>query len=234
MNKKDVLCIIEAIASDAFFKDFIIRKSDNSIICKTDYGYKRVFFWYHNGYDLQRDDLALEIRPSYDIRFNILHKWFEKYSKRTIKDQRDTNSIGFTGNMINSTDEICFLESRKDYNKDLHVLYHEVVKNADYVFSKYGTLKGYYEYRIEDVLKGKREFPDTGFEWAIRFLIATKIVAPSDYDKVKELILQRVEFMMGRDEPNTKMYYNELPIILEDLERTDFRSGKWGSLEGIV
>ena len=136
--------------------------------------------------------------------------------------------------IINATDEICFLENRKDYNKDLQALHHVVIENANLVFPKYGTLKAYYEYRIEDVLKGKQEFPDTGFEWVIRYLIATKIVAPSDYDKVKELILLRIDFMMGRGEPNTKMYYDDLPKILEDLENTDFKSGKWGKLTGII
>ena len=31
MNKKDLLCIIEEIAQDAYFRDFSIKKSDNSI-----------------------------------------------------------------------------------------------------------------------------------------------------------------------------------------------------------
>lgn len=234
MNKKDVLCIIETIASDSFFNEFVIRKSDNSIICKTDYGYKRVFFEYYNGYDLQRDDLALEIRPHYNIRFNILHKWLEKYSKRTLKDQREGYSIGFCGDMLNFKGEFFFLENRKSYDKDLKMLHHEVVKNANIVFSQYGTLKGYYQHYIGDVLKGIRDLPDGGFEWTINYLIATKIVAPSDYDTVKELILQRIEFMMQNNEPNTRMYYDDLSVILKDLDSTDFKSERWGSLSGII
>jgi hypothetical protein len=78
MNKKDVLGIIEDVASDTYFNGFKIRKSDNSLIFKTDVGYKRITFNYYNSYDLDRGDLALEIRPIYGVRFNILHKWFEK------------------------------------------------------------------------------------------------------------------------------------------------------------
>lgn len=107
MNKKDVLGIIEDVASDTFFNGFKIRKSDNSLIFKTDVGYKRITFNYYNSYDLDRGDLALEIRPIYGVRFNILHKWFEKYSKKSIRDQRDSYSIGFVGSMIDRHSELC-------------------------------------------------------------------------------------------------------------------------------
>ncbi len=230
MNKKDVLSILESIISDSFFKDYVIRKSDNSIICKTEYGYKKVWFWYYNSYDLKRDSLALEIRPNYEIRFNVLHKWFEKYSKRTLKDQREDSSIGLVGSMIGKTDDFYFLENRKDFHKDLRTLHDEVVENARYIFSKFATIEGYYDYCINDAICGKRELPNGGFEWVPEYLIATKIVAPSNYEKVKKLILNRVEWMMGRQNPNIELYYNDLPTILEDLENTDFTSGKWGIL----
>lgn len=84
--KKDVLNIVEYIATDSFFKDFVVRKRDNSIILKTDYGYKQVQLVHYNSYDLSRNALALEITPGYAVRFNVLHKWFEKYSLK-----RDTN-----------------------------------------------------------------------------------------------------------------------------------------------
>lgn len=230
MNKNDVLNIMEVIASDVFFKDYKIRKSDCSIICKTDYGYKRIAFIFYNSYDLSREDLALEITPAYDIRFNILHKWFEKYSKRCLTDQKDSYTVGFTGNMIGGTNEFYFLENKKDYSKDFHILYNEVIRNARKVFTRFSTLNEVYKYCINDVINGIREFPDSSFEWTIRYLIVTQLVSPSNYERVKELILQRIEYMMSRNEPNTLMYYNDLPTILKDLESTDFTSGKWGKL----
>ncbi len=230
MNKNDVLKIIEAIASDPFFKEYVIKKKDASIILKSDIGYKRVVFQYYNTYDLKRDNLAIEIKPNYDIRFNILHKWFEKYSKRTLADQRDDYSVGFIGDMIGATNEFFFLESRQDYYTDLQALYDEVVKNAKNVFSKFTTLENYYDYCVNDVLTEKWELIHVGFEWVTEYLIATKLVAPSNYETVKNLILKRVEWMLGRDNPNIKLYYDDLPMILEDLESTDFTSGKWGKL----
>lgn len=228
MNKNDVLKIIEVVASDPFFKDFVIRKSDNSIIYKTKAGYKRVVFQYYNGYDLLRDDLALEIHPNYDVRFNVLHKWFEKYSKKTLTDQRDQYSIGVSGNMIGATYEFCFLENRKDYQKDLQKLQFEVVKNANYFFNKISTLVDYYNYCVVNLIKGDQDLP-YGFDWIPNYLIATRIVSPDNYNIVKKLILQRVELMKNGN-PNIKMYYNELPTILDDLENTDFMSGKWGEI----
>ena len=216
----------EFVATDSFFKDFVVRKSDNSIILKSNEGFKRVQFDYYNTYDLSRDSLALEIKPGYDVHYNVLHKWFEKYSKLPLKVQRSDWSVGLVGNMFNRTSEFYFLESRKDYTEDLYRLRTEVVSNASYVFSTFATIEGYYNYYIGDVIGGKRELPDGGIDWVVRYLIATKLVAPSNYGLVKSLIMDRVEFLKGRNEPNIMMYYNELPMIIDDLESTDFSSFK--------
>ena len=228
MNKNDVLKIIEFIAKDPYFKEFTIRKRDNSLNCKTSYGLKGIAFRYYNSYDLARDGLALEIQPAYVIRFNVLHKWFEKYCKRTLADQRESVSVGIDGKMLGKTDEFYFLENRNEYDRDLYNMYEEVLENAKHVFSRFTSLEDYYNYYVDDVINGRRNFPTLGFEWVIKVLTATKIVAPNNYAIVKERVLQSVEDMVRRDEPNTMMYYNDLPTIFEDLENTDFLSGKWG------
>ena len=230
MTKKDVLNIVEYIATDSFFKDFVVRKRDNSIILKTDYGYKQVQLEHYNSYDLSRNDLALEITPGYAVRFNVLHKWFEKYCKRPLNVQREDYSVGLIGSMFNKTSEFYLLESREDYTKDVQKIYIEVVNNAKYLFSKFATLKGYYEYHIDEVLKGKEELPDGGAEWVFEYLIATRLVAPSSYDIVKNMILERVKLMISRKEPNIIMYSDDLPAILDDLEHTDFSMGEWGKV----
>lgn len=226
MNKKDVLAIIEEIASDAFFKDYAIRKCDNTLILKSPSGYRLVHFNYYNTFDLERGDLALEIMPAYDIRFNILHKWFEKYSKRNISDQRSDWSIAIVGEDFGRRSKYYFLENRVDYEKDLHTLKAEVVRNAEYFFSKFSTLNDYYEYYVGGLLSNS--YLPYGFYWAINYLIATKVVRPSDYDLVKKAVLDRLEYFHSLGEPNLELYYDDLPAILEDLEQTDFQSGKWG------
>ena len=53
-------------------------------------------------------------------------------------------------------------------------------------------------------------------------------------EDMMKLILQRIEFMMQYNEPNTRMYYDDLSVILKDLDSTDFKSERWGSLSGII
>ena len=230
MNSNDVLKMMEKVASDPLFVQFGIKKSDHSIICKSEKGWKQVRFDYYNSYDRSRDDLALRVRPVYEIRFHILHKWFEKYCQRSISDQRTDDSICFTNDMIGGVEEFFFLESRKEYNKDLDAMHNEVVKNAKMVFSKFSTLNDIYDYKILSVIRGEKEFPDVSFEWVIQYLILSRIVAPQDYEIVKRLILERVDYMYGRKEPNVEKYYDSLPEIMKDLEETDFTTGKWGKL----
>lgn len=230
MNSNDVLKMMEKVASDPFFVQFGIKKSDHSIICKSEKGWKQVRFDYYNSYDRSRDDLALRVRPVYEIRFHILHKWFEKYCQRSISDQRTDDSIGFTNDMIGGVDFFFFLESRKDYNKDLDAMHNEVVKNAKMVFSKFSTLNDIYDFKILPVIRGEKELPDGSFGWVIEDLILSRIVAPQDYEIVKRHILERVDYMYGRKEPNVEKYYDSLPEIIKDLEETDFTTGKWGKL----
>lgn len=230
MTKKDVLNIVEYIATDSFFKDFVVRKRDNSILLKTDYGYKQVQLVHYNSYDLSRNDLALEITPGYAVRFNVLHKWFEKYCKRPLNVQREDYSVGLIGSMFNKTSEFYLLESREDYTKDVQKIYTEVVNNAKCLFSKFATLNGIYQYHIGEVLQGKEELPDGGAGWVFQYLILTRLVAPSSYDIVKNMILERVKLMISRKEPNIIMYSDDLPAILDDLEHTDFSTGEWGKV----
>jgi hypothetical protein len=132
--------------------------------------------------------------------------------------------------MLGTLDEFYFLENRKDYNKDLKRLCENVVNNSKRVFTNFQTLEDYYNYCINDVILGKRELPDEGFEWVTEYLIATKIVKPSSYDLVKTIILQRVEWMKGRKNPNIELYYNDIPTILDDLENTNFSAEKHGKI----
>ena len=96
MNKNDVIVMLERLKSESFFSDFKLKKSDKSLIRKFDWGWQRVILDHYNGFDLEREDLALEVRPIYGIRFNIYHKWFEEYSVIDLKDQRDRSTIGFS------------------------------------------------------------------------------------------------------------------------------------------
>lgn len=225
MNKQDVLKMLEVIASDDYFKGYQIRKSDNSIIYKTANGYKRVRLWYYNTFDLERNDLALEIQPYYEVRFNVLHKWFEKYSKRELKYQRDDDSIRFWGEKLGLVDSYFFLENRNHYEEDVNRMKVDVINNAKDLLEKFSSLEYCYHYLVVDEMKGNHPLPNIGIEWFFERLILTRLIAPQNYYTVKMFFLQKIDKMVGWKEPNVMMYYDDLPNILEDLENTDFGLG---------
>ena len=78
---------------------------------------------------------------------------------------------------------------------------------------------------ISWTMKGNHPLPVIGIEWFFERLILARIIAPQNYDAVKQFFLKRLDEMIGWKEPNIMMYYNDLPMILEDLENTDFGSG---------
>ena len=81
MNKNDIITILEQLKSEKLFSDFKIRKSDKSLIRKFDWGWQKIELEYYNSFDPNRNDLALEVKPIYSVRFNIYHEWFEKSKK---------------------------------------------------------------------------------------------------------------------------------------------------------
>ena len=86
---------------------------------KTDFGFYRIEFYLHgNSYDLTRDREASSIRPVYGVRFDILAKWFEKFSFKSLTDQRDNSTVMAEGNMLNRENEFRFLDSGQDFEKD--------------------------------------------------------------------------------------------------------------------
>lgn len=223
MNKNDVIAMLERLKSESFFSDFKLKKSDKSLIRKFDWGWQRVILDHYNSFDLERNDLALQVMPNYEIRFNILHKWFEKFSRRTLSDQRDTYSIGFNENMLGKSKHFLgflFLENRKDYELDYEVMKNDILEHASHVFNCFKTINDLYDYKVNDVLKGKKTFPTAGADWIFEDLFMTRIVNPEQYDYVKKLILEHVDKLRYREhpEPNVTIYYDRIPEIISYLE----------------
>lgn len=49
------------------------------------------------------------------VRFDILLKWFESYSFKSLQDQRDNPSVGFSGKMLERQDNFTITEA--DFNR---------------------------------------------------------------------------------------------------------------------
>ena len=76
--------------------------------------------------------MLLQVIPRYCVRFEILHKWWEKYDPRKIIDQKTYCSKGFTGDMLNPASCIFDYEFHFDYS-DFVELYEsmrdEIIRN---------------------------------------------------------------------------------------------------------
>lgn len=222
MNKDLILKILSELQEDPYFREFKFRKSDTSFIKKTTSdlttGLNRLTLRYHESYDLERNCIALLIEPLYGVRFDVLHKWFEKYSFRTLADQRYSYSIGFEGGMLNRPSEFLFKWDYVDYERDFIKMKEELILTSRRVFQEFSTLSQLYDYQIQPVLDGHKKLPDVGAAWVFQYLKLCRLIHPDQYEKVKQVILQQVEVMNNRGEPNIIKYYANLDIILADLE----------------
>ncbi len=213
--------VTEIIASylldDEFFEKFKLRKKDSSLINKLPIGYEKVELqnWIDTNYS--SGEKALVILPVYSKRFDVLHKWFERFSFKTISDQRDAYSIGFEGLMLGRKNEYRFSIS-ESFSPEWEDFRNDVVFNAKSVFSKFTSLADLYEYLVRPVITGEKVPPDVGADWVFEYLLLTKIVDEKNYDRAKKVILDRVEEMNDRGEPNIERYYENLDRILLHLE----------------
>lgn len=224
MNKNDILIMLERLKSEELFSDFKLKKSDKSLIRKFDWGWQKIELDHYNSFDPVRKDLALEVKPSYDVRFNIYHKWFEKYSPIKLKDQRDRSTIGFNENMLGKSRYFrgfLFLENKVDYDFDYENMKNDILEHASYVFSHFQTLKDVYDYRIGDLLNGNLKRFSHGGDWIFEDLFLARIVSPRDYQDVKRIILERLETIYNNvytRSDHVEMYYNKAAEIIAYLE----------------
>lgn len=98
--------------------------------------------------------------------------------------------------------------------------YAKVQKCAEYVFSEYSSLDKLYNKTILPILNGEVSLPDVGADWIFIDLALCKIVNPSNFHKLKQIILSHVRKMYMRKEPNILDYYDNLEDILQHLEYT--------------
>ena len=224
MNKNDDIAMLERLKSEKSFSDFKLKKSDKSLIRKFDWGWQKISFDHYNGFDPDRKDLALVVKPSYNVRFNIYHKWFEKYSPINLKDQRERDTVGFDEVMLGKPKTFLgfyFLESREDYEEDYEVLKKDVIEHASYIFNRFQTLKDVYDYRIGELLSGNLRQFRHGSDWIFEDLFLARIVSPQNYQYVKRKILERLEAIYNNIYTRSdyvEMYYAKASEIIAYLE----------------
>ncbi len=202
--------ILERLKAEPFLNGFKFRKRDSSFL-KQDGDLRQSIELDH--WSKQE---GLIIYPIYGVRFEILLKWFEQYSFKSLQTQRDIPSVDFTGNMLGKKDK--FVITENSFERDYATLRDSLAECSSIVFSAYTSLKDMYNLEIIPLLEGKKQLPDIGADWVFRNLTLTRIVSPNDYERVKELILAQVHFMEGRNEPNIIEYMTRIDEIIANME----------------
>lgn len=211
--------IVPELLSDPYFSEFKFRKRDSRIYMKTKDGQKYISLEHRwQGYDKQGNTIILH--PLYFIRFDILHKWFEKYSFKDLRTQLDTWSFGFDGRELKRTDEFEFHNNGYEYAEMFNLFKDTVINCAKKVFNDYGTLTQCFEKEVAPIFAGEKNLFLGGVDWLFDSLVTCRIVSPENYPKLKEMIMHNFDERMKRNEPNIRHYYHRLPEIIADLEAT--------------
>lgn len=211
--------ITEYLLKDSFFQDFKLRKRDSSLIHKTDFGNKRIELqtWHKSN----QSNIDVIILPIYSARFDVLHKWFEKFSFKSLKDQRDNYTVAFQGSMLGEKDEYKFKNKNNiQQHSEFEAFKNDIIKNSSLVFKKLNSLNDYYQIVVKPVITKEKPAPDVGADWIFEYLLCTRIIDINSYDQAKLVLLGRVEELHNRSnsEPNIEQYYDKLDEILLYME----------------
>jgi len=247
MAKEELHAFAAYLLEDDFFSGFKYRKSDSSLMKKHKEDWISVSLdnWFKHERRL--------VQPAYDVRFNVLHKWYEKFSFKTLSDQRSIPTIGFIHSMITeqlnssffapreyhifSEDNVYYMSDTNEYpnqyrelrpiEEDWEIAKNEIIQAAKIVFGKFQTLEDFYRFKVYPAIMGEKELPDVGADWIFIYLASVKIVDQENYDLAKQVILDRIDFLLNdpnrrRPEPNIKMYDGRFNEIFNYLEHFDF------------
>lgn len=207
--------IILNLKKEPFLKDFIFRKRDASFINKFEGGCYRIELehWTECG--------DLYIRPLFAVRFDFAHKWFEKFSFKDISVQRDNYVVGYQGEMLGYKDVYTFKDDSSSLIQEYIELSDMLKKCSSYVFKEYATPRDVYNNKILPLIDGKIKMPEGGIDWFFEYLTICKVIAPKNYDKLKEMLLRHADWRMTHyriPEPNMAYYYDHLDEIFGFLE----------------
>lgn len=206
--------VVELLREDSFFDNYNYRKSDSSFIQKFDGGIRKIELehWFQI--------ICIGIRPGISIRFDFVHKWFEKFSFKTIKDQRSTYTACVWPELYGLQDTYSFYLDETNF-KEFENFKHTIKTCAEKCFSLYRTPEDVYIHDVLPYIHGTDNRFRGGIDWFFEYLTICKVVAPENYDNLKSKLLKEADFrMFGRErpEPNMACYYDRLDEILDYLE----------------
>lgn len=213
--------IMAHICQLPYFKDFKYRKSDRRMIKKMPWGRFCIVFQMWQSWDREVDDYACEVIPIFTVRFDVLFKWFEKYTEWDLKSFRETYNLMFGCDDFGGQNSYLFLYDGSDFNKKMSVMQKDVIFSSDKVLSEYCSLEQMYYKIVEPLLDGKRERWETGANWIFEYLKLCTIVKPDRYYELKNFLLKIIDYLHTKQypEPELRQYYDKLDLMFADLEQ---------------
>lgn len=206
--------IIELLKEDSFFNDYTFRKRDSSFVHKFEGGERRIEFrkW--------TDFIAMSVEPQFAVRFDFVHKWFEKFSFKTLRDQRDACTVGGWTRKYGCFPVYNFKHDGNNFLEEFNKLKETIKICAGQFFNEYRTPEDVYVRDILPILEGRAELPGSGANWLFWYLTICKVVAPENYDRLKAMSIEQAKVLVSRKypEPNMERYYDRLDEILGYLD----------------
>jgi hypothetical protein len=206
--------IISEIKEDSFFSEFKFKKSENMLYHCNSNSTLSV------GFDHWKDYGECTIYITYGRRFEILTKWFEKFSFKTLRDQRNNPNVLYDNTNFGKDEYIYFDYNFSDYEEKMHIMLPMIKENLTEFAKKYSTLSDYYKEDVFPIITGDKELPDVGADWIFIYLTLGFLVDKGNYNILKEIILKRVEWMHNLGEPNVEHYYDKMDEILLYMENS--------------
>lgn len=211
--------VVEDLLASEFFSDYKYRKNSYCLHKKNDLGCILSIELVHWTVNVQH---KLIIEPIFGVRFNVLHKWYEKYCPMSLQDQKNYRSFFLydTEHFIRPY-EFTFNTNGENFDVKFSYLYNDIKEKIDYYYPRYSTLQGCFEMEILPVLEGKKHLPRLGAEWVFVDLALCKLVSPESYPEFKKLVMDQIDLMIKRREPNIMRYEGRFDEIFHYLETTD-------------
>ena len=101
-----------------------------------------------------------------------------------------------------------------EFEKRLEDMRRDIVEIGTYFFDKYKTLNDYYKNDVEPIIADEHFKLDDGYiHWCL-YLKAAKLVSPEKYDLIQQKIMEHIELLHSRREPNLENVYDKLEEIL--------------------
>ncbi|MDE6768593.1 MAG: hypothetical protein K2J78_02585 [Muribaculaceae bacterium] len=213
--------IVELLKQEPILQDFKYVKSKYSFIKRVD-GIR---------YDLCLDhqfffNIEMSISPIASVRYEVLHKWHEKFNFKSIRDQRDNYTVGTSTIMVGYDHLYRFKYGGENFDEVYPKLREAIIKCMEYTFTTFSTMEDFYREKVLPILEEKESAPWCGDDWVFEYLTVCRILHPESYKKLKNVVMDHVNGLTKAEEPNIMEYKGKWGEILAYLESIDFSSGK--------